>query len=140
MNKFNIAALVAVAAVVIDAFVQVPLTGFLSGVGMIYLTIYGAIKLGVGIANSISMLAYEKTINENMAEGGDYGNKNAKCLGAGFACVATLVVMLVCAINSVPYAAAATIMFGLAVFATLVFGYQAKRFRDGDYNGPNFPS
>lgn len=126
MNKFLIAAVAAFAANVVNLFVASALVGFLAAVGVIYLGIYGAIMLGYGLANSFMLITVEKTLNQN-TESNDPKryDRNAKCLFAGYACIALMILLLVTKLMAV------AIIFGIVLAWVLVIGYQANRWYNG---------
>ena len=135
MNKSFIASVLAVVSAVAAAtslFVSSNLVAFLGYLGCGYLAVYGLIKLGMGVSNCISMLAYEKTVGEISLETGNACNKNTKSLGFGYGSISLLVLLGCLAINSVPYTLGAAIFLMLVQLFMTVIGYKAKRFRDGD--------
>ena len=138
MNKFLVYALVAVAVNIANFAVASPLLAFAAAVGMIYLAIYGAIMVGLGVANGVMMLTKNKTITENMKAGGaDYGRQNAKALTVGYGSISLMTILVVLGMNGVGFAVGAAIILGLLMFAIIVLGHKAKLFRDGKYRNHN---
>ena len=125
MNKFNLVAIAAVAANIASLYISTPLVGFVAAIGFIYLGIYGAIMLGYGLANSFMLLSVEKTLDENTdnEEDSKRYDRNAKCLFAGYACVALLIILM-------SFSFYGTAIFaGLIMLWVLTLGYSAKRWR-----------
>lgn len=138
MNRFFAIAVAAVAANVANLFVTSTLLAFVAAIGMAYLTIYGAIMIGLGVANGVMMMAKNKTITENMKAGGpDYGRQNAKALTVGYGSISLMTLLVILAMNGVGLAAGGAIVLGLLMFAVTVLGYKAKQFRDGKYRNNN---
>jgi hypothetical protein len=109
------------------------LVNFAASIGMVYLAIYSIIKLGEGMANSIMLLGYEKTLTENMkSTDPKSGDRAAMCLGLSYGLIAVMIVLVTMVLNSflVTYAAAAAMFLGLGMLWLLGMGYQAKRWRD----------
>jgi len=132
MSKPHIAALASAVAVLATVFGPASaLLGMLGTVGIFYLAIYGAIMLGYGLSNSFMMLAKNKTLNENVAAGGDYGRTNANALFAGFACVGVMGLLIAAKLVVI------ALFLGLLLLGVLTLGLQAKRFRDGKFNDSN---
>ena len=141
MNRFFAIALAAVAANVANLFVSNALVALVAGIGMIYLCIYGAIQIGLAVANGVMMITKNKTITENMNDGNkDYGTQNAKALTVGYGSVSMMVLLVALAMNGIGLAVGGAIVLGMLMFSVAVLGYKAKMFRDGKYNSKNNPN